>query len=190
MITFVDIETTGLPPQGRNDWEKFYDDFPYIVQIAWIITDDDGVLSTSKCFIIKPDGYNIPQKSIEIHGISQQMALDRGEDIKTVLDMFIQDIKDSEYIVGHNLYFDTSIIKANMLRYGYNKEEISNLLHKDKRRCTMRRATEFFKLSKWPKLTELYQKLFGVPLLNAHSAMSDVMATKDCYFELIKLQKK
>ena len=38
---------------------------------------------------------------------------------------------------------------------------------------------------KWPKLEELYRKLFGCMFDNAHDALADVEATKKCYFELL-----
>jgi hypothetical protein len=39
---------------------------------------------------------------------------------------------------------------------------------------------------KWPKLEELYTKLFGTTISGAHDAMADIEATKKCYFELIR----
>lgn len=38
--------------------------------------------------------------------------------------------------------------------------------------------------SKYPKLSELYQKLFETPLTNAHDAMEDVRTTMKCYWEM------
>ena len=39
---------------------------------------------------------------------------------------------------------------------------------------------------KYPKLQELYRKLFGQSFSNAHDASADTEATKKCYFELKK----
>ena len=39
---------------------------------------------------------------------------------------------------------------------------------------------------KWPKLEELYRKLFGYTFDGAHDALADVEATRKCYFELKK----
>ena len=59
--------------------------------------------------------------------------------------------------------------------------------------CTMKRSTYFcaipnprgkFNDYKWPKLEELYRKLFNRPLTNAHDALADITASKECYFEL------
>src|SRR5690606_8051357 len=40
---------------------------------------------------------------------------------------------------------------------------------------------------KWPKLEELYQKLFNEKFEEAHNAAADVVATTRCFFELIRL---
>ena len=37
---------------------------------------------------------------------------------------------------------------------------------------------------KYPKLDELYYKLFNKHFINQHDAMADVQATYDCYYEL------
>lgn len=43
--------------------------------------------------------------------------------------------------------------------------------------------------SKWPKLQELYKVLFGHSFEGAHNAMADVVATKDCFWEMVRLRK-
>ena len=59
--------------------------------------------------------------------------------------------------------------------------------------CTMQRRTNFCAIPstnsyysgyKYPTLTELYTKLFGRAFSGAHDALTDITATKDCYFEL------
>jgi hypothetical protein len=39
---------------------------------------------------------------------------------------------------------------------------------------------------KRPKLIELYKYLFGKEFDNAHDAMTDIEATKDCFLALVK----
>jgi hypothetical protein len=40
---------------------------------------------------------------------------------------------------------------------------------------------------KWPKLEELYIKLFDQPFIGAHDAMGDVQATRACFYKLVEL---
>lgn len=175
---FFDVETTGLIQKGHN-WEVHYNEFPYIVQIAWIVGDVQNE------HIIKPETWHIPDDVVKIHGINEDRAICEGESNREVLTNFLEDAKKADVIVGHNIYFDTSIIKANLLRLGVDKIEISDALHKDKRFCTMQKSRKLF--GKWPKLTELHQSLFSIDMEDAHTALGDVKATKRCYEELIKI---
>jgi hypothetical protein len=58
--------------------------------------------------------------------------------------------------------------------------------------CTMKETTAYCALPnkwpnsfKWPKLTELHQKLFGFAFDGAHDAMTDITYLKKCFFELL-----
>lgn len=182
-----DTETTGLPPKGAK-YDTNFNEFPYIVQLSWLW---EGVM---RDFIIKPEGYIIPEESTKIHGITHEMAMEKGVNIRDVFIFFIHDCNEVEKIVGHNIYFDTSIIKANVMRYAPESFETANeALDKSKRICTMMKTIKFvgakFKNSnryQFPKLTELYDKLFG-ETFNAHNSKDDVLATQRCYIELIRL---
>ncbi|WP_286031763.1 hypothetical protein [Phocaeicola coprophilus] len=39
------------------------------------------------------------------------------------------------------------------------------------------------------KLQELYKTLFGHTFEDVHNAMADVVATKECFWEMVRLQK-
>ena len=175
---FFDTETNGLPDKNHN-WETHYNEFPYIVQIAWIMGDVEEV------HIIKPETWHIPDDVVKIHGINETRAICEGESNRNVLTAFLEDAKKSDLLVGHNIYFDISIIKANLLKIGFDKTEISDALHKNKRFCTMQKSRKIF--GKWPKLIELHQSLFSIDFEDAHSALGDTRATKRCYEELIKM---
>lgn len=115
MILFFDTETTGLPKNWKapvtdlNNW-------PRMVQLAWIVYDNDGNKLKDGNYIIKPVGYVIPSNVTAIHGISNEMAIDKGVELKTVLDNFTFDLKQTKYIVAHNLSFDEKIVGAEFLR--------------------------------------------------------------------------
>lgn len=192
-----DCETTGLPPkkiieQGverESDYSIDFLLFPRIVTLAWKINDDP-----SKEYIINQEGREIPIEASNIHGITTEIANASPHFILPVLLEFIQDCKDNNIICGHNLYFDTSITKSEVLRLlleGKISQEsydlLENILHKDKRIDTMRKTISFcnFPGRKWPKLTELYLILFNEEF-NAHSAKDDVDATRRCLVELRK----
>lgn len=187
-----DIETTGLPPKNA-DYKTQFMDFPYIVTMAYKINEEE-----TKEFIINQEGREIPAEATAIHGITNEMATASPHKIMDVIGIFILDAKESDLAIGHNIYFDSSIIKANILRKAKNEEaivafytEIELILHKDRRIDTMKSTIKFCNLPgaygpKWPKLTELYSKLFN-ETFEAHSSKNDVDATHKCYHELKRL---
>ena len=73
-IFFFDTETTGLPKNWKapvtdlNNW-------PRLVQLAYLCCDNDGNEISSGDFIIKPEGFSIPAQVSKIHGITNESAL-------------------------------------------------------------------------------------------------------------------
>jgi DNA polymerase-3 subunit alpha len=180
---FVDIETTGKPPKNA-DWKVDYKEFPYIASIAWKITPD----KEGDYRMVHQEGRTMPKEVVDIHGITTKMSNDKAltNPMKQVLMEFMEDARLATTVIGHNIYFDTSIIKANVLReFGpssVNAEKIDEYLDKDKRVDTMR-ASQKLMGGKWPKLTELYMFLFK-DTFDAHSALEDMLACERCYNEL------
>ena len=183
-ILFFDSETTGLIPKGIN-YREHYEQYPYIVQLSW---EFDGEL---KDFIIKPEDWYVPVSSTEIHGISHEKALAEGHNFNDVIVEFINDCQKADTIIGFNMYFDTSIIKANIIRAMPDAfVDLSDCaLSKDKRLDLMFKTIKFVGArkengsGKFPTLIELYNKLFNEEF-PAHNSAEDVKATKRCYEEL------
>ncbi len=190
-IIILDIETTGLVPKGL-EYENHYMQFPYILSMSWKCIKDDQESETYE-FIINQEGRQVPPEATRINGITQEMCDASKFDTFSTLLQFMMDSDQSDFIVGHNIYFDTSIIKANVLRIiAGNKgttiemfNKMTDLLHKDKRIDTMRICAKHFG-GKWPTLGEAYQKLLGVPMNNSHNAQADVNACYAIYRELVK----
>ena len=40
---------------------------------------------------------------------------------------------------------------------------------------------------KWPKLIELYRHFFGRDFEGQHDALDDIRATRDCFWEMVRL---
>lgn len=187
-----DTETTGLPPKGA-DYKTDFESFPHIVQLAWYFNGE------YHDYIIKPEGWTIPEEASRIHGITTEIALEKGQLLSEVLEMFIDDCYEAEKLIGHNIYFDTSTIKANIrCEFGLFDPIISasdNALDKSKRIDTMMKTIKLVgakqegkNTPKFPSLEDLYMKLFGVIFEGAHNALGDVKATKRCYEELVRLK--
>lgn len=191
---FIDTETTGLPLNDKLPYTNL-DNWPHLVQVALIIEDENyGVLS-KRNFILKPDGYSIPECSTKIHGISNERAVKDGEDRNKVLSFLDIVLYNSDIVIGHNVSFDINVIKSEIIRV----KGIENAFFVKKNHYvidTMKLGMDICKIPnlsfysrrsqpyKYPKLDELYYKLFNKHLVNQHDAMADVQATYDCYYEL------
>ena len=183
MYLFFDTETTGIPKNYKAPMSDLKN-WPRLVQIAWLVTDDKGSEIHSAEHIVKPDGFTIPADAAKIHGITTDIALERGVAIKAVLDAMVKDIKTAQILLAHNMAFDEKILGAEFLRAGRK-----NAVASKPRLCTMQSSTHFCQLPgpygfKWPSLQELYTKLFNEKFDGAHRAMTDVRACARCYFEL------
>ena len=84
MFLIFDTETTGLPRSYSAPLTDF-DNWPRMVQVAWQLHDAQGNLINSNSIIIKPEGYTIPFNAVQIHGITNERAIEEGHDLKAVL---------------------------------------------------------------------------------------------------------
>ena len=181
---FFDTETTGLPFNYEAP-SSFLSNWPRMVQLSWILADADyNVLSTHN-HIIYPQGFFIPWAAARIHGITNQVAREYGEDLRTVLDWFLEDFQSATYLVGHNISFDQKVVGAELIRIGKH-----DVMFTKPAICTMLASTDYCAIPsnsfgyKWPKLQELYTILFGHGFNDAHNSMNDVAATMECFIAL------
>jgi len=184
MYLVFDTETTGLPKNYQAPASDSAN-WPRLVQLAWQLYDADGNLWERHNYIIKPDGFVIPEEASRIHRISQERALKEGEDLRVILEKFAAKVGRAEFLVGHNIDFDDKIMAAEFWRLG-----IENVLAETVKICTMKTSAEFCALDngrggfKWPNLSELHIKLFGQDFSEAHDADIDVAACARCLFAL------
>ncbi len=188
MYLFFDTETTGLPRNWRapvtdlNNW-------PRLVQLAYLYYDSNGKKISGGDFIIKPEGFTIPLDASRIHGISTERALREGQPISTVLQHFNSLIEQASYLIAHNMSYDEKIMGAEFLR-----NKMQNPIPLKNRICTMEQTTNFCAIEgpygyKWPKLSELHYKLFRTHFEEAHNAAVDITVTAKCFWELRRLGK-
>lgn len=183
---FFDTETTGLP-DDQNASYKETDNWPRIVSLSWIL--EDGLHNQFSCgsFLVRPEGFSIPSEAQAIHGISTRKALEEGYSLEWVLMAFQKQVAQCDYLVAHNIFFDMSVTGAEFHRLRLENPLLTKYL-----RCTMRSSTNYCAIPskrygfKWPKLQELHIKLFGAEFSGAHNSLSDVQATKKCFWELMR----
>lgn len=188
-IVFYDTETTGLP-----DWKKPSggESQPHIVQLAAICVDADTreIVGKLDC-IIKPDGWEIPQETSKIHGITTERALDEGIPEREAVGRFLS-LWRGCHRVAHNRTFDQRIIRIALKRY-FDKEEQDLWAEKDNHDCTMLMAKPIMQMPpktknrygfKPPKLEEAFTFFTGDSMKNAHQAMADTEACMAVYWAI------
>jgi DNA polymerase-3 subunit epsilon len=185
MLLFFDTETTGLP----RDWKAPVtqtNNWPRMVQIAWLQYDDQKNLISEANYIIRPDGFTIPSDAADIHGITTEIAIEKGSELSSVLSEFSAVVGGAKMLVAHNMDFDEKIVGAEYVRMG-----LKSGIFETPRFCTMKTTTDLCRIPgnygyKWPKLEELHRFLFGSDFENAHDALVDVKVCAKCYYELVK----
>jgi DNA polymerase III subunit epsilon len=185
MILFFDTETTGLPKNWKAPVTDL-DNWPRLVQLAYLVCDFDGNLIHSCNEIIKPNGFTIPLDTTNVHGITTDVAIQRGCKIEDVFELFSIHLKRAKVIVAHNMAYDEKIIGSELIRLG-----LDNILDSKEKICTMESTVDLCKIDgpygyKWPKLEELHRFLFNHDFDGAHDALADIQATAKCFWELKK----
>ncbi|MBV1922984.1 MAG: DNA polymerase III subunit alpha [Flavobacteriaceae bacterium] len=190
MYLIFDTETTGLP-RNWNAPLSDSDNWPRCIQIAWQIHDQDGKLVEHQDYLVQPEGFNIPYDAEKIHGISTELAEEKGIPLTEVIEKFTEALSKSKFIVGQNVGFDNNIMGAEFHRLGIenpipNYPVLDTCTETTAQMCQLPggRGGKF----KLPTLTELHQFLFNAPFAEAHNATADVEATTRCFLELVRRQ--
>jgi len=196
LAIFYDTETTGLPLFNEPSEDPRQ---PHIVQLAAVMVD----LDTNKEYqgldlIVRPNGWTITEEMTAIHGISQEMAMDLGVSEKTATEALL-DLVGNRLRIGHNESFDARILRIATKRY-FN-DDLADKWKAGIAQCTAGLTTKICNLpptekmlaagrkhAKTPNLQEAYAHFFGQPFDNAHSAFADVMACRDVYFAVKRLE--
>lgn len=184
-LLFFDCETNGLPIDYKASYEDV-DNWPRVISLAWLTADLQGNTLTQQYHLIKPEGWQMPTEQFWVdNGYTQERSLAEGKPIFEVLPEFLEAKKSADLLIAHNINFDHRIVWAEFIRAGIPPRSGMTKI------CTMAKSTSYCKLPakrgfKWPKLEELHQVLFNKAFEKAHDALADVIACKNCFFELVK----
>lgn len=182
-----DTETTGLP-KNWNAPITDTDNWPRVIQLSWSIHDDAGNELEHNDILIKPDGFEIPKETSDIHGITTEKALNEGIPLKEAIDIFNAAIKKSNVLIAHNISFDEKVMGCEFYRLKMN-----NPIEMKAKICTKEASVDYCKIPgrngrySWASLNDLYKILFNEIFDNQHNASFDVKACAKCFFELKRL---
>jgi DNA polymerase-3 subunit epsilon len=185
-LVFFKVETTGLPDYSAPSES---DNQPHIVSLAALKVDAETreVIQTIDS-VVKPNGWDVPQESIDLHGITLICAEKIGLPEGLVLDDFVQLQKGCE-VISHSAAFAARILRIAHKRY--HGDKIADE-HKEKGyTCTAKMVKDVVKIPaakagtyKQPTLAEAYQYFKGAEFLDAkpRTAIYGAHACMDIYF--------
>jgi len=228
-VLVFDTETTNLPPLLPGDtwatredfgqkllhpnhvalWKDILHKWPSVIQFSYILYDTENPKETKlyNKYIDIGDDIIISEGSIAIHHITKEkiagMPSKNKSNIEKTLLTFMEDVKNADVIVGHNVDFDRKMVVAEFLRMiekyyeKGNGDELENfvkqMMDKTKFSCTMNDTMEVCKLQmkieykdkktgepkvfyklKSPKLSEAYKHYFGY--MPSGEALHDAMS--------------
>lgn len=182
-LLFIDTEASGLPVK----WDKPYStegNWPYAVQVAWIIYTKTGEKIKQENHYISNIDFTITPAAHKVHGITDEYRTERGLLRNTVMSLLAADLaRYNPMVIGHFMELDFHITGAEFYRSG-----IANVMSVQPLFCTMQATTYLVRSPdvKYLRLGELYTILFNSALENQHDALADVTATAACFFELVK----
>jgi len=191
-IVVYDTETTGLP-----HWKKPSEspDQPHIVQLCAVKVDaDTREIIASIDVVVRPNGWDIPEETTQIHGITTEYAKAVGIQ-ESVATLILYDFCHGSTRVAHNEPFDSRIIRIAAKRFMH--ETFAENWASGNSFCTAKAATPILQLPpsesmvsknidgfKRPSLMESYKYFHGREFENAHTAKADVMACLDVYWAI------
>lgn len=214
-IMVFDVETTGFPFSPSNEFVTI-DLQPHIIQLSFVILNvfREGAV-IKNCFvehqynnyILLKDNVQIPEKITEITGITKEICKKQGVEITSLLYKFYEEYNQCDYVVSHNMAFDSKMILIEFER-NYDKlieigcsipysifNTMFNNIYKIKLYCTMtngKNITNIYTSStskpykKSPKLIELYKHLYPnePEPENLHNSMVDTIVCMKCFLKM------
>jgi len=184
-VIIFDTETSGLPLLRNSPITKS-NEWPHILQLSYIVFDDETyrVIEEINDYIKIDNTTVITEGSSKIHNITYDYLNKNGIPIIKALDKFIHHLLSCDIAVGHNVLFDKKMVLVEC-----NRHNISIRL--DSTYCTMLNGINTCAIPqiskygqtyfKYPKLSELHNKLFNHDISNLHDASIDILVCLRCY---------
>ena len=198
-VLVFDTETTGLPQRDQHGKSpSLYNTtkWPHIIQFSYILYDTeknkilvnhDHIIKLAKHVVISPE-------SIDVHGITREKSESEGIPILEALELFDICMRSADIIIAHNLAFDKQIVIVECIRH--KQAAPFKFKMPEQYFCTMKNTVELCKIEaiskkdgkkflKYPTLSELHKKMFGIIPENTHNSLVDILICLRCFVQLV-----
>lgn len=181
----LDTETNGIgtfrPARQR------------VIQWSWITSDGE-----ERNYFVK-NGVDAISPSVP-HDITLATLSNHGTEFDIIYSQFKKDLSKFKTVIAHNAIFDMGCIRNELKLRNYPSEEIEKFrsipvfctMNKTVKYCAIpmkNKEGKLYKNYKWPRLDELYFKLFNSePDAKLHDSLEDCKVLKQCYDECMKRQ--
>jgi DNA polymerase-3 subunit epsilon len=178
----IDTETSGFPKK----WDVPYDaknNWPHVLQIAWLIFDVDGKLIKKENHYLKPAAFKITKASFKVHQLSLNFLKHRGKERSLVFKKLIADLeKYKPLMVAHFVELDYHMIGAEMYRLNLDYPLQNVPLF-----CTLKASAPYVRNPNFEylKLNRFYKTLFNKSPEKLHDALADALLTAEIFFHLL-----
>lgn len=127
-ICFFHTDTNNLHQTNDDVSKKNLYCFARLVRLTYEIgymKNNEFISEMKVVKIAKPRSMHISEESINIHGITQKEAEEKGVDPEIIMSEFKNNIKKVHFIISHSIDFHLKTLIAEALRYNimidYNK---------------------------------------------------------------------
>jgi hypothetical protein len=132
-ILCFDTETTGLMPKHKRG-DPFPPDsqYPYIMQISWIVYNvaTNLIEEVVNEYVKIPQQVEIEEGASKVSGITREITDTKGVDLAPLLIRFYEAYMKCDCIVAHNLHFDGEVVRKEMWR---NRANLMTILKNQER---------------------------------------------------------
>ena len=185
MYLIFDSSANGSPRNYKAPLDDLFN-WPRLVHLSWITLGADMKPLSDHDFLIKPEGFVVPQDALEKHHIEEIDLTEKGHNIKEVLTLFSDALKANKYVFAHNLNYNESIVGSEFYRHS-----MASPLIAAEKYCLMHEGTYYCKIPgkkgyKWPSLQEMHSKVFNKGYTPSNHARADVIAATRCFIALYK----
>jgi DNA polymerase III epsilon subunit-like protein len=187
-VLVFDTETTGLPKNRPVE----HPEQPWVIQLGAVFFDlaSDRFEHTINTLVIPPDNAEIDREKFagaeRVHGISLDMIYANGRSSQSVYRELRDLASEADIIAAYNLDFDEKLIKFSSYRThpSFILNPVLRTPTEVSHHCIMNQTKDYYKSPKWLKLNDVYQRITGDQIVDAHDALADAVAAAVVFKEI------